>query len=303
MKKCNILTGTTVVVPVFVFLLIALAGCKTVPENPSVDPFSLLDTDSSIYFKIPVAPHKDFVKSILLSKLPQLSDTDVQMITSRLNAIYAGIGTTDDAARIQISATGEIPPFVVKSVFSEKNGWIGKSAFFTNSVTSVPYRYFMREGSDFQLAFPSVSNILLADNVQPLLGHYDTLMSGTSVLREEIQSVWVADTYEWMNSDSSDMRFCVLRPQAFLAHLLGVDMRLALVCAKGSLAETSDNDRLILSLQLEFQNGSAARAARAMLSLALGSNAVAMSYNEETHTLILSNIEISKVQVLDLLLQ
>ena len=305
MKKHNFFAGTAFAVPVFTLIMMT-AGCTSVPKLPPADPLSVLGTDSSVYFKIPVQTHKDFVKSVIVSQIPQLSEKDADQIIGHLDMIYAGLGNKNDLSGIDISASGTIPSIAVKTALTEKNGWGKNTVQIVSDQPSVrqrPYSYYTRSDTAYQLAVPSPDNVLLSKNVVPLIRQYDkSLQENVNAPDAAVPDIWVSDTYTWMTAPSADIRFCVLRPQAFLAKLLGIDMRLALACAKGSLAETADSDNMDLELELEFQNVHAVRAAQIMMQMALG-NGIIMESPENSQILKVRGVRISKVQVLDLLVQ
>lgn len=315
MKRRNIIFTLLAAAGAVLFVL-PLAGCKStkaisdeisaekVEVIPKVDPLAVLDGDSAVYFRVPVADHKPFVKSLLLSNIDGMADADAETIVNHLDMICLGVGTKENPKRLQLAASGSIPRIAVKTALSEKKGWTK----FTDPVT-----YYTHPGTKYQLAVPTTANVFLADDVSPLVENYKTVLGSDteSVITAQTDG-WNDEVYEWMTAPGSAMRFCVLRPQAFLARLLGVDMRFALEFASGELTAVKQDDTAVggvpgdagyeLSMKLVFQKARVVRAALAVLSLAFGDRMQATAENG-SNVLQVSGIHVSNVTVLDLLVE
>lgn len=284
------------------FILFFASSCKSAEKTiPEVDALSVLEEDSSVYFRIPVASHAEFVKKLLCSAVEGLTEDNADLIIPKIDTICAGIGSEEDAGRVQLSAAGMIPPVALKTVFKEKHGW-KSSASPVKSVFSknlLPYTTYSRANTDYVLSLPALKNIVMAKNIVPLLERYnkqyEAVVSTGLILAPS--DAWTSNTYEWMTESTDDIRFCVLRPQAFLAALLGTEMRFALVCARGKFVE-KENGVFTLSLELEFENSFVVKAASAALRLAFGSQ-ISISQPDPA-ILKLSDINFTQDKILQL---
>lgn len=301
-KPSKIVSLRTVFAVCCLSALFFASSCKSV-ENaiPEIDALSILEEDSAVYFRIPVAKHSDFVKKMLCNTVSGLTEDNADMLIPKIDVICAGIGSKDDLNRVQLSASGYIPPIALKAVLTEKNGWKTKTSSVKSSLTKglVPFVSYERSDTSYLLGLPSLKNMVFAEDVTPLFERYNEqydAVSDTGIVKVP-SDTWTSNTYEWMTQSSDDIRFCVLRPQAFLAALLGTEMRLALVCARGSFAENEDGS-FNLSLELEFENMLVVKAAQVMLKLAFGQK-VSMSQTDE-NILKLANIHFTQEAVLKL---
>ncbi|QTQ11720.1 hypothetical protein HRI96_05605 [Treponema parvum] len=299
-KRSALCINAAVLSFICVFIFIA-SSCKSVEKAiPAVDALSVLEEDSAVYFRIPAAQHSDFVKKLLYSAISGLTEENASLIVPKIDNICAGIGSAKDAGRIQFSADGYIPPLAIKAALTSKNGWNMKKSSVNASVGGipVPYIYYSREDTDYSLGLASLKNIVLAKDVDPLFTRYNAQLKSVSesgsVMRP--QDTWTSDTYEWMSEKTSDIRFCVLRPQAFLASLLGTDMRFAIVCARGALAKGADGS-FNLTLELEFPNSLVVKAARAALTLVFGKN---IALGDSATVLKLTDMRFTQEQILEI---
>lgn len=304
MKKLNYKTvcGAFLAIASCVLLSLNVTSCKSAEQAiPEVDPLSVLEEDSSIYFRIPVAKHTEFVKSLMCNFVPGLTEENADLIVPKITTLCAGIGSDDDSSRVQLSADGYISPLSVKVVITEKNGWTSNKADVSGSIAtiSVPYTYYTRSDTEYQLSLPSLKNLVLAENVEPLLSRYNDQLSAinSTGFVQTPSDNWTSTTYEWMTTASDDIRFCVLKPQAFLAGLLGTEMRFALVCARGSFAEL-ENGTYNLSLELEFQSTLVVKAAQLALNLLYGKTA---SISSESTIIKIADINFTQDQILQLI--
>ncbi|MCR5290683.1 MAG: hypothetical protein K6E51_11885 [Treponema sp.] len=286
------------------FFIACLFGCKSVQsvtpeETPAsdvetqalkeVDPVYVIGSDGAVYFHIPVKQNKDFVKSLFQSAVNDISESDAQKIVDRIDIVYAVLGSDTDKNRLQVSASGSFPMTAIKFVMTQKNGWISHGN---------PVQFYTRSGTDFQVAIPASSKLLVAKDVQPMVDIFKGITDGVIAAEKPWPDT---DIEYWMEDNTSDIRFCVLRPQAFLAGLLGMDMRLALSRVKGKLVEADENT-MYLTLVMQFQNALVIKAAQSMMKLAYG-NSVTITADEANSTVQVEGIVVSKVKLLDLVLK
>ena len=302
MKKLNV--SFLKAVSAAFFCLIYFASCKSMEQSiPSVDALALLEENSAVYFKIPVAKHSEFAKKLLCYVVPGLTEKNADYIIPKINTICAGLGNINDKNdmnRVQVSLEGNIPPLAVKTALSEKKGWTLKKSSVNSKIAgiSVPHVYYERKDTDYKLALASLKNFVFSKDVEPLLQRYEVQLDSlaeTGFVMVPGEN-WVASTYEWMTETTDEMRFCVLYPQGFLKNLLGRDMKFAIVCARGSLTDNNDGS-YNLALNIDFENRFVLTAAKAALSLVYGKNAKIETSSE---TLKVFDIRLTTEDVLEL---
>ncbi len=300
MKKLNFLKA----VPAAFLILFCFSACKSLEQSiPAVDAMAVLEDDSAVYFKIPVAKHSEFAKKLLCSAVPGLTEDNADYLIPKVNTMCAGlgkIGAKSLSSRVQVSVDGYLPPIAVNAALTEKNGWKMKKSSVSAKISgiSVPCVYYERKDTDFKLGLASLKNVVFAKDIDPLLKHYsaqlDSLYENGTVLQPEKN--WTNSTYDWMTSSSDNIRFCVLYPQAFIKNLLGVELNFAIANARGTFTEKEED--FILSIEIEFQNNLVVNAAKAFLSLYYGKS---VSFETSANVLKVANISLSQEKVLNLI--
>ena len=83
-------------IPIFL-LVISFTGCKSLPtEKVEVNVFDILDKDSSLYLRIPVANHKILTSEIISSAVKNCSLDNSALITSNIDTIKGAIRDVDE---------------------------------------------------------------------------------------------------------------------------------------------------------------------------------------------------------------
>ncbi|MCI1207875.1 MAG: hypothetical protein LKF96_00310 [Treponema sp.] len=276
----------------------ALFSCKSVPRGLVSDPFAVLEPDSSLFIRIPaVTGYQKLIQDMIVAENPSLEPENVQKIAGHVTLLYAGIGDAESSNRIQTVIAGSVPAFA-PAVLSSKKEWRKVSLHFETGHTG-RYEYYTGSNSPYEIAFADREIVLLADDVRPLLERYDRIVSGLQ--NPSVKNSLLTDNIIlWMTADVPQIRFCILRPQAFLAELLGMDMRFALKDVKGELVPSGENDLFDLKLYLTFQNRTVVTAAAALLKLS-GLRNVSITESPDTAEMRLGNIQITEQQLMKLL--
>lgn len=290
----------TVLAAVFVCVLLA-SGCRSVgvrSDLPEVNPLSLLSDDSSIYIRVPVRFHQELTASILQAEEPALSEKAAQQVVSRINLLYAGLATVKDRSRVQIAAQGSYPPVALKVALSKKNGWNRQQYVALSSPEALSlnfpntFDYYMHEGSEFELSFPSAEMFVTAKKVHPLLEQY--------ALRAE-----PADTEynRWLSQQSDDILFYITRPGQYLRNLIGQSVSIGCDAIYGSLQYAPGKDSpdsysgiYTMSFNIALASESAMRPMKALLTLSMAMMDVEVS-QVDSRTLRLSGFRVSRQQI------
>ena len=299
MKKLNFLKA---VCSAFL-ILFYFSACKSLEQSiSSVDALAVLEDDSAVYFKIPVAKHVDFAKKLLCSTVPGLTEDNADYIIPKVNTMCAGIGKIGAkslSSRVQISVDGYLPPLAIKAALTEKNGWKLKKSSVNSKIAgiSVPFVYYQRDDTEYKLGLASLKNVVFAKDVDPLFSRYNLQLDSITEKGVFVQpeNNWSQSTYDWMTDETDDIRFCVLYPQSFMKNLLGVEMNFAIANARGYFSEQKDGN-FLLSLEIEFQNSLVVNAAKAVLSLYYGKS---ITTEASSNVLKVANIALSQKKVLE----
>lgn len=212
-------------------------SCKTPPVNEEeeeeidleeVHPLALLQTDASIYVSLPVKENKQLVTDVLLAEMPGMSKNDAATIVNQLDTIYGGLGTIKDRSRLEVAGTGDFPPFALKMVLTEKNGWT-KESYEADSnaeckALKYPYKfkYYWRDDSDFQITFPSKRIVVVGEDLAPALEEY--------AIRPEMPDTEYA---RWITEDDGQVKFYITRPGQYLRQMIGAQINIATNSAYG----------------------------------------------------------------------
>lgn len=260
-------------------LSLAVFSCKTAPQVATVPvyAFDVLDDEGAMYIHIPVAENKELSQKLVLAYTKGMSESDANLLVSKLEDVYASFGSRADKKRVQIAVEGSLPS--VASSFLKKDGYEEKKYNAKGFTDFSPvYSYFAKD--KMQLAFPGSNIICISPNVLPMLDLYEKefeILNGIGNSENdfvtEYRSEWQSsDLYKWICEDVPSIHFYIVRPQAFLSNLIGSDVSsrvFKLVFAKGNFSKLP-NDKYELILDLEFQNEKYVKPAISMLILTLG---------------------------------
>ena len=151
MKKHNLLCHAELVSASILFLLILLAGCKSVPAGGRpVDPLELIDADSSFYMAIPKAADNVLIERVITGFYPEVSASDAKMIADRVNKVYCGLNRTRHGTEVQASVDGAIPQKFLPKVLNAKKGFVISD--YTPPESAVSYKVY---SGQLEMTFPS----------------------------------------------------------------------------------------------------------------------------------------------------
>ena len=255
-----------------------LASCASAPRARTVAPLEALSPDAALYVYVPVQQYQALVcEAVQGAASGSMSEKDVARIVARTEAVYVAVGAGDaDGADVQFAVTGAYPQAAVKAALSAKRGWTAhKLAAGKNSVPdggeplSCAYTYYERGDFPLQLSFVRASFAVASRDVRLPVARYDAaLFASDASDAGEVPAFLSAP-------QQAEIRFAAPDAQALLqlvAARLGADVLGALPIAVrsvyGSLASAGGDDCTI-SLVLALEDGRTARAAAAMLKLAL----------------------------------
>lgn len=282
-------------------LIFSLVGCKSAPVVSEVNPLDLLDNNSSFYLRIPTSVDPVMIQNMLRNNLKNLSQSDAEKVTDRIDTIYIGLNKSRKSADYQISALCNFPKIAINQAFSKKNGWTSDKLVLSG-VDGKPVNYTVYQNSGLLAAFPSVNVACLGRAVPSMVEKYNLLTkkeSDPSVvpLDAEVRS-WL----QYENDIPDDqVRFYASKPQSFLSMLTGANLNFKLVYVRGILENDPKNDKqYFMQLEFEFKEPKMLPAAKAMLSVAFGLTDSDVRITSDTH-LIISRIKINKQQLAKIL--
>lgn len=290
-------------------LSLAVFGCKTASQVATVPvyAFDVLDDEGAMYIHIPVAENKELSQKLVLAYTKGMSESDANLLVSKLEDVYASFGSRTDKRRVQIAAEGSIPS--VASSFLKKDGYEEKK-YNAKGLTdfSPVYSYYAKD--KMQLAFPGSNIICISPNVLPMLDLYEKEFenlngTGNSEIdfATEYRAEWQSsDLYQWISEDVPSIHFYIVRPQAFLTNLIGTDVSskvFKLVYAKGNFTKLP-NLKYELTLDLEFTDSRFVKPATSMLILTLGLTDSEIKNISPTH-IQLSGVHLSSNQLIKML--
>ena len=108
---------------VFSFFTLLVSGCRSLPKSVAVDPFDVLNDDSSVYVSFPVQSCKNLVAALFCGNVDGLSSADALKIVAHIDRLYAGIGTADCSDRVQFCVSGAMPGTQYFAL-TERNGCV-----------------------------------------------------------------------------------------------------------------------------------------------------------------------------------
>ncbi len=310
MKKHNFIKTWTFVKVFGLFSCLALAGCKTVPNQSvtTVDPLSLLDNNSTFYIAVPKSADPELINKIIKSNMPGASDSDINQICSRVNKVYAGITKSRKSTEIQAAIDSNIPVKYIPKLLTKKNGWESKayksSVLDSKSSFSIYSTGTEGDKSYLELSFPSDNIALLGRNIPTMLDTYEEIHNVPA--EESIGKTYTnvdEDLYNWLKGAEDEIRFYANSPASYLSMLTGASLDLKLIDVSGSFKpDPKYSNQYLLTLDFNFKNNTFMKLGRNVLALAFG--LTGSDYESKNpNALTITNIQISKTQLYKLLIQ
>ena len=286
-----------------ILLALFLLGCKSVPvQTTQVNPLDLLDTDSSLYIRIPVKSHTKLVSSLLESNINGIVSDDATKMAGYLDVIYAGLSSKDDRKRLQVAVKGSLPSLT--AVALKKSGW-KKYSVKSNSLSEslLSLTSFQNASNTMQLSLLEQNSIAcLAQDISPMLSNY-AKYSALNYTYTDQDDIWrTSRLYSWVSEETDNIKFYIVRPQNFLSILLGNTVSSSyfkLVYTCGEISQ-DQNGKYNLTLELEFKDSRLIKGALAMLEVALGLTDAQFENTTPTHIKV-TGINISFTQLLKML--
>lgn len=278
--------------------LLLIASCKTVPTGTVVKAQDLLNKNKNFYISIPTAADPQLVEYVIKSNIPDISESDVKEIVSRVDRAYAGLNADNKDPKIQLAIDSDIPVKYIPKILTKKNGWELKD--YTGPASQAKYGVFTQ--NELTLAFPSDKIALMGEDVEGMLSKYDTIHNipaeeSIGVSYEELDEL----TYSHITESDSEIRFITNKPETFLLMLTGQKLTLQLNTVRGSFICDPKNDKqYILDFIFDFKNEKAAKAGKVMLSFAFGLADGDDNSLKPTEVKI-NGIKLSKKQLYDIL--
>lgn len=275
-------------------------SCKTLPvaEEKPVNALDLLDNESAFYISIPNDVDPELMVRFLQNNIKGFSEKDAQMVSDRINNVYAGLIHKKNKTMIQISSDADFGDSLASKILTPKSGWQ------TNLVTTaLKNTYNVYENNALEVCFPSKSVALVGRDIPVMLSQFDNIRS-LELDAEEAPHLLDDYIYDYLAGarENNEIRFYAGRPQSFLTLLTGAQLDLKLDHVSGSFVVDKDYpSQYILTLDFKFKESKFLRAGRSLLTLAFGltnSNCQLISDDE----LIISDIQIAKKQLYKILI-
>ncbi len=249
------------------FLLILLAGCKSVPAGGRpVDPLELIDADSSFYMAIPKAADNVLIERVITGFYPEVSASDAKMIADRVNKVYCGLNRTRHGTEVQASVDGAIPQKFLPKVLNAKKGFVISN--YTPPESAVSYKVY---SGQLEMTFPSDKIACIGRDLEGMLNKYDSLSQFPADDTTELYSDLSKDLTSYLKDAENEIRFFANKPQSFLTILTGAQLDLKLIDVKGNFkTDVKHPNQYLLTLDFRFKNGTFLKAGRSLLILAFG---------------------------------
>lgn len=295
MKRTNFF-----LIPIFL-LVISFTGCKSLPtEKVEVNVFDILDKDSSLYLRIPVANHKKLTSEIISSAVKNCSLDNSALITSNIDTIYAGFSTSTNRKRVQIASSVRLP--AITNTMLTKAGWKSfvPKADELSVITAKGYK--SPDESANLVLFPLSQAACFSDDTSTLVENYLTAVKNASLSLNSDDQWHNSSLYSWITEETPNVRFYLVRPQNFLSILLGTELSsrvFKLLYTRGEFEVLEDNS-YNLTLELEFLDSRLVKPAVAFIEVSLGLTDAVVSMESATHVKV-SNIHLQLKQFLQML--
>ena len=286
------------------FLLTVMAvllawSCKSVPQTAfrQVKAIELIDNNSSFYIAIPKTADSDLIERIIKNNVKNISESDVNLITSHIDKVYCGLNRHKNSIEIQSAIDASVPLKMIPKILSPKNGWQKRQYKAESSQIQYPvYDY-----SGLQMAFPSVNICCIGRGMDFMLDKYDSI---SSLPADDTSPCYEVpdDLYDYLDNAKEEIRFYANKPQSFLTILTGAQLNLNLVDVKGSfVTDQLHPSQYILKLHFKFKSEKMLKAGRTLLVLAFGLTNSQSMIGESENELIIDGIKLDKQQLYKLL--
>ena len=243
-----------------------LAGCKSAPAGRPVDPLELIDDKSSFYIAVPKAADTVLIQRIVSGFYPDVSDSEAQLISERVNKIYCGLNRSRNGTVIQAAIDGNVPKFSVSKLLNPKNGFLISDYIPNSSINN----YKIYKG-DLDFCFPSSRIACVGRNIEEMVDQYDFLINLPSEDFNTLYSKLDKELTSYLKGAETEIRFFANKPQSFLTILTGAQLDLKLIDVKGSFkTDPKHENQYLLDLSFRFKNGTFLKAGRTLLVLAFG---------------------------------
>lgn len=240
-------------------LIFGFFSCKSTNLSvDSVDPLALLSKDSSIYVSVPVSNHQELCSKLLYNIVDSVSEKDANLLVSKIDKIYAGLGTVENLSRLELVANIDVPKIAVNSILSKKNGWDKFS--YTSAIVnpSKSYNYFSRADTNLSLAFLSPDIFMC--------GTYLVPMFDSHALSEKIGDM---DYEKYLLQESEDILFYITRPGQYLRNLIGDSITIGTDYIYGKIIPLENEKNLLYEMELNIHLTEAKLAPRLVPVLSL----------------------------------
>ncbi len=291
---------------VAVFLVGCLLSCKTTPKNTEgvvtdggdyvapteLNPIALLSDGYSVYARLPAQHHLALTKEILREEIPNIQDGDVNLISNRLDIVWAAQGTEEDRSKTELIASGSIPSIALSGSLTKSRGWTKTkySAPTTSKAKTLGYNnqfvYFGHPDTEFKISLLYKDLLGLAADIAPLLDR----AAVHEVLAKNARN-------EWISRESEDILFFITRPQQYLHNLLGDTLTIPTDYIWGSLKYLSDEEYDMMMF-MHISSPKTMPALRSMLTLAFAFLGGRVEQTDE-ETLVVTGVPVTQRQIVD----
>ncbi|MDR3284832.1 MAG: hypothetical protein LBS97_06615 [Treponema sp.] len=235
---------------VFVFFF----GCQTA-QSPikKINPFTLMDSHE-LYVYFPVKGNEQLAGRFMTQFFGALPEHTVNQIISRIHILYGGFGP--DSKPAELAVAGSFSRTVLKSAFTQKNGW-----------AAVQKNVLRHETTDIEIYTGTPGLLFIARDVKTMLARQDSKLP--------------PDVPQWMAETVSGSDIAFFLPQALT--VLPDSLRLALAIlpilngasASGILKKNGQNEGYVLSLDVNIHNERLASVAAPLLAKTISPLAIA----------------------------
>ena len=224
-----------------------------------LNPIALLSDGYSVYARLPAQHHLALTKEILREEIPNIQDGDVNLISNRLDIVWAAQGTEEDRSKTELIASGSIPSIALSGSLTKSRGW-----------TKTKYKDLLG----------------LAADIAPLLDR----AAVHEVLAKNARN-------EWISRESEDILFFITRPQQYLHNLLGDTLTIPTDYIWGSLKYLSDEEYDMMMF-MHISSPKTMPALRSMLTLAFAFLGGRVEQTDE-ETLVVTGVPVTQRQIVD----
>ncbi len=253
-----------------IFCVLAIASavfiesCKSVPDNPEVDPLALLDTDAAMYIYIPAAQNAPFLTSAF-SKAANISESDAEKLVSRTKVLACAAGISGN--RTELSALGNYPVKYLKYAVNENNGWSEQSMLFAERA----YALYQNERKNIQLSLPSSKNAVLSPSVLNMLNKYDfNAFAASSPAAGSIPAGFDEAVYAQLTGGTKgEINFYSEKPALFISSFLGKNVDIGITKISGYLLPSKNGKEYGVTVKLELADPRTIKAASVLLKKAM----------------------------------